>query len=151
MNRIDRVSGPADSPRLRDILSNGVTFDLSYRPQQNAELGFKLDVSRATDRFSTPELQADLNAQTVRVVYAFQGAGQIRVELAREEVQLARGVDTYPFELTGGRVPGKTWIWRVAFDYRMTQFLQATLNYEGRTEGGQKPVHTARAEVRAFF
>jgi hypothetical protein len=151
VNRIDRVSGAADSPRLRDILSNGATFDLSYRPQQNAELGFKLDVSRANDRFSTPELQADLNAQTVRVVYAFQGAGQVRVELAREEVQLARAVDTFPFELTGGRVPGKTWIWRAAFDYRMTQFLQATLNYEGRTEGGQKPVHTARAEVRAFF
>jgi ABC-type arginine transport system ATPase subunit len=151
VNRIDRVGGLSASGRLRDILSNGVTFDLSYRPQQNAELGFKIDVSRATDRFQTPELEANLNAQSVRITYAFQGSGQARAELVREEVQLARAVDAFPFELTGGRVSGKTWIWRAAFEYRMTQFLQATMNYEGRAEGGGSPVHTARAEVRAFF
>lgn len=151
VNRIDRVGGLTASSRLRDILSNGVTFDLSYRPQQNAELGFKIDVSRATDRFQTPELEANLNAQAVRVTYAFQGSGQARAELIREEVQLARAVDAFPFELTGGRVSGKTWIWRAAFEYRMTQFLQATMNYEGRAEGGGRPIHTARAEVRAFF
>jgi hypothetical protein len=151
VNRIDRASGISSSARLRDILSNGVTFDLSYRPQQIAELGFKLDMSRATDTHQTPELEANLNAQSVRMVYAFQGSGQARAELSREEVQLARPATTYPYELTGGRVPGKTWIWRLALDYRMTQFLQATMNYEGRTEGGATPVHTARAEVRAFF
>jgi hypothetical protein len=42
-------------------------------------------------------------------------------------------------------------LWSVAFDYRVTQFIQATMNYDGRTEGGRSPVHTARAEVRAFF
>jgi len=151
VNRTDGVSGLASSPRLRDIVSNGFTYDLSYRPQQNAELGFKLDVSRAKDRLPVPELRADLNAQSVRIVYAFQGTGQARAELVREEVQLPRSVDTFPFELTGGRVSGKTWIWRGAFEYRMTQFLQATMNYEGRIEGGSSPVHTARAEVRAFF
>jgi hypothetical protein len=151
VNRIDRVGGGTASARLRDILSNGVTFDLSYRPQQNAELGFKIDVSRANDRYQTPELEANLNAQAVRITYAFQGSGQARAELIREEVQLARAVDAFPFELTGGRVSGKTWIWRAAFEYRMTQFLQATMNYEGRAEGGGSPVHTARAEVRAFF
>ena len=151
VNRVDRASGLTSSSRLRDILSNGVTFDLSYRPQQNAEIGFKLDLSRSTDRYLTPELEANLNAQSVRVVYAFQGSGQARAELIREEVALARATDTFPYELTGGRVPGKTWVWRTAFDYRMTQFLQATMNYEGRTEAGATPVHTARAEVRAFF
>lgn len=151
VNRTDRTSGLAASPRLRDILTDGVTFDLSYRPQQNAELGFKLDVSRANDRFQTPELEANLNSQSVRITYAFRGSGQARAEFVREEVQLARAVDSFPFELTGGRVVGKTWIWRAAFDYRMTQFLQATMNYEGRAEGGATPVHTARAEVRAFF
>jgi hypothetical protein len=151
VNRADRTSSRTATSRSRDIVSNGVTFDLSYRPQQNAELGFKLDVSRATDSHLTPELEANLNAQSARIVYAFQGAGQARGELIREEVQLARATESYPYELTGGRVPGKTWIWRAALDYRMTQFLQATMSYEGRTEGGGTPVHTARAEVRAFF
>ncbi|HSQ75127.1 MAG TPA: hypothetical protein VLT13_06205, partial [Bacteroidota bacterium] len=73
VNRMDRVSGSSTSPRLRDILSNGLTFDFSYRPQQSLELGFKLDVSRATDSRPVPDLQADLNAQSVRLVYAFRG------------------------------------------------------------------------------
>ena len=151
INRIDRVSSAEATSRVRDILGNAISFDLSYRPEQNVEVGMKFDVARTTDRFMTPELDADLNAQTVRAVYAFQGAGQMRLEAAREEVLLGREEEQYPYELTGGRVPGKTWLWRVSFDYRVTQFLQATVNYDGRTEGGRLPVHTARAEVRAFF
>ena len=151
VNKTDRVSSQEISTRIHDILSNSVTFDVSYRPEQNLELGMKFDLSKSTDRFQLPELGAALNAQSVRFVYAFQGAGQARVEASREEVRLGRTLDSYPYELTGGRVAGKTWIWRFGFDYRVTQFVQASATYDGRTEGGAPPVHTARAEVRAFF
>lgn len=152
VNKTDMVSGDLASGRSRDIHSDGVTFDLSYRPEQNIELGIKIDVAKGVDRFQNPQLESDLNAQTVRFVYALTGAGQIRVETAREEIILGgTPAATIPFELTGGRVPGKTWLWRTSFDYRVTEFVQATVNYDGRSEGGRSPVHTARAEVRAFF
>ncbi len=151
VNKNDRVSSLQQSNRLRDILSNSFIFDVSYRPEQNVELGMKFEMGKSTDRFQTPEVDAALNAQSVRIVYALLGAGQVRAEASREEIQLGRAIDASPYELTGGRVAGKTWIWRVGFDYRMTQFIQATLAYDGRSEGGQLPVHTARAEVRAFF
>lgn len=151
VNRHDRLSSSEVSSRLRDIESNTLSFDLSYRPYQNFEMGIKFEVGKSTDGFQKPAVAANLNTQSLRFVYAFQGAGQARVETAREEILLSRPGDTFPFELTGGRVAGKTYIWRAAFDYRVTQFIQATLNYDGRTEGGRSPVHTARAEVRAFF
>jgi hypothetical protein len=151
VNKTDRLQSQEASGRVRDILSNSLTFDVSYRPEQNIELGFKIDLGDAKDRYQSPVLDAALNAQAVRAVYAFQGAGQLRGELSREEIQLSRATESFPYELTGGRVAGKTWIWRVGFDYRMTQFIQATVNYDGRTEGGGTPIHTARAEVRAFF
>ncbi len=150
-NRIDRVGSQQATNRLRDILSNSLAFDLSYRPEQDAEVGFRFEVGKSTDRFQIPELDADLNTQSVRFTYAFQGAGQLRVEASREEILLSQALAVFPFELTGGRVDGKTWLWRAAFDYRITQFIQATMNYDGRSEGGRPPVHTARAEVRAFF
>jgi hypothetical protein len=150
-NRIDRVGSTHFSPRVRDILSNSIAFDFSYRPEQHIELGLRTEAGSSIDRRPSPEVKADLNTQAIRFVYAFQGAGQARVETAREEVLLGTSLETVPFELTGGRVPGKTWLWRVAFDYRVTQFVQATVNYDGRSEGGGAPVHTARAEVRAFF
>ncbi len=151
INRIDRLESVSISPRMRDILSNDLTFDLSYRPQQEIELGFKVEVSRATDRLPVPEVTADLNSQSVRFVYAFQGAGQTRVEFTRNEIAMPRAPQAFPFELTGGLVVGKTWVWRAAFDYRVTSFLQASMNYDGRVEQGGAAVHTARAEVRAFF
>lgn len=151
VNRNERVTSTEMSNRLRDILSNLLAYDLSYRPLQNIELGMRVEVGKSTDRYRSPETDADLNTQSVRLVYAFQGAGQARVEASREEVVLSRVADTLPFELTGGRVPGKTFLWRASFDYRVTQFIQATLNYDGRSEGGRPPIHTARAEVRAFF
>jgi hypothetical protein len=150
-NKIDRLDGQQSSTRFRDVRSNDVTFDMSYRPEQNFELGLKLEVSKSTDHHPSLPLDAWLNAQNVRLVYAFQGAGQLRVEAAREEIALGRSSDTYPYELTGGRVPGKTWLWRASLEYRLTNFVQASLNYDGRSEGGRSPVHTGRAEVRAFF
>ncbi len=150
-NKTDQVASRQPSGRLRDILSNSVAFDISYRPEQNVEVGFKVEVAKSTDRYQLPHIDASLNTQSVRLVYAFQGAGQARMEMAREEIVLGRGSENIPFELTGGRIVGKTWIWRAAFDYRVTQFIQATMNYDGRIEGGRQAVHTARAEVRAFF
>lgn len=151
LNRTDRVSSPQPSSRLRDVLSNSVAYDLSYRPEQALEIGFRLDLGKSADRYQTPELDADINAQSLRSVYAFHGSGQLRLEASREEVRLSQSLAVFPFELTGGRVEGMTWLWRVAFDYRLTEFIQSTMNYDGRSEGGRPPVHTARAEVRAFF
>jgi len=151
VNKIDRVSGGQGSNRLRDIHSDALTLDFSYRPEQNIEIGMKFDMTTSSDRFQSPSLDADVNAQGLRIVYALQGAGQVRVEATREEVTLGRTSATIPFELTGGRMAGKTWLWRVSFDYRVTEFVQATVNYDARTEADRPPVHTARAEVRAFF
>jgi len=151
VNKVDRVTSQQTSSRLRDVLSNSIAFDLSYRPEQNIETGFRVEVMRASDKYQVPVLDADINTQTMRVVYAIQGAGQARAETGREEVILGRSSAAFPYELTGGRVMGKTWLWRAGFDYRVTQFIQATMNYDGRSEGGRRPVHSARAEVRAFF
>jgi hypothetical protein len=145
------VDAAEGSLRSRDVTSDGVTLDIAYRPDQLLEVGWKFDVAHAADAVRSPALTSDFNGQTFRVVYAFLGVGQARVEAAREEIVLNTAVDVFPFELTGGRVAGKTWLWRAAMEYRVTQFLQGTMNYEGRVEGARSPVHTARAEVRAFF
>jgi hypothetical protein len=147
----DRAKATQPTGRSRDIISNSVTSDWSYRPEQNIELGFTVGVGRSVDSDSLPPTTADLNTQGVRLVYSFQEKGQARAELQREEVQLDRSRLSFPFELTGGRIPGKTWLWRVAFEYRLTQFVQTSVGYDGRSEGRNAPIHTARAEVRAFF
>jgi hypothetical protein len=151
VERTDRLTGSSGSSQLHDVEGTTFSLDFSYRPEQVVEVGFKLDVGRSSDRYVDPDLEADMNSQTLRAGYAFEGTGQLRFEAAREEVILSQAVTQVPYELTQGRVPGKTWLWRVNLDYRMTQFLQAIAGYDGRTEGGSPPVHSARIEVRAFF
>ncbi len=151
INKIDRVQSGVSSNRARDISSNALISDFSYRPEQNIEVGFRFDVTRAIDYFPLTPLMADINDQSIRFLYAFQGIGQLRLELEREEVLLDGLALNLPFELTGGKLTGKSWLWRAALDYRFGEFIQATLNYDGRSEGNRRPIHTARAEVRAFF
>lgn len=150
-NKDDALADPLLPSKERNIAGNDVTLDFSYRPEQDLEIGMKFEVARSHDYLTDETIQADLNVQSVRAVYAFRGAGQARAEFGREEMQLSNVPSSFPYELTGGRVAGITWIWRGALDYRITQFLQATVNYEGRIEAAGTPVHTARAEMRAFF
>jgi hypothetical protein len=144
----DNLASAELSTRVRGVSSGFVTSDWSYRPEQRLELGFVLGGGSAQN-FDT--LQADINTQSVRLVYSFEGKGQLRAEMAREEVVLSRSANFFPFELTDGRAQGLTWLWHLTCDYRLTQFIQASLSYDGRSERNVNAVHTARAEVRAFF
>jgi hypothetical protein len=151
IQKVDRVSASQTTNQERNILSNTLITDLSYRPEQNVEVGFRFDVTRATDSFPVRPLTADINDQNIRLVYSLQPRGQLRGELEREEVTLNDASVTYPYELTGGKLVGKSWLWHVNLDYRVADFVQATIGYDGRSEGGEPAVHQARAEVRAFF
>jgi len=148
VQKIDNLAASQFSNRVRSVNLNSLALDWSYRPEQNIEVGFKFGVGQASNFDTTT---ADLNDQSVRVLYSLLGQGQARIEVGREEVILAKATGVLPFELTNGKVTGKTWLWRAALDYRITNFIQSTVTYDGRIEGGGHPVHTASAEVRAFF
>ncbi|MDT8324023.1 MAG: hypothetical protein RRA94_07935 [Bacteroidota bacterium] len=147
----DEVLATAFSSRARDIVSSNLVADLSYRPWKNLEIGFVVDSKSATDSHPETPVQADITALTLRSVTSFPGPGRLRVEIERSTVTLDTEVDRAPFELTDGRVEGQSWVWRLNFDYRLTEFMQATLSYLGRAEGDRDTIHIARAEVKAFF
>ncbi len=154
VNSTDAVAANASSPRVRAIASNSVRSDFSYRPDRSWEAGFTFGVNQATNAVNGSSVEASMNDQALRLVYAMPMTGQIRGEFRREEVSLGAnpaGADAVPFELTQGRVVGKTWQWQASVDYRVTANIQLTLQYQGRSEGGREPVHSARAEARAFF
>lgn len=154
-NKVNRVGATGPTLRERDIVSDVLNSDFSYRPEREWEIGFKLEVGQATDRFPVIPTTADWNEQALRVVYGFVTRGQVRGEIKREEVSLlSTSADpnrVLPFELTAGKVVGKTFQWSAVLDYRINQNVQVMLNYNGRTEGKRSPVHFARAEARAFF
>jgi len=154
-NRIDQLLPSAASPRQRDLSSDEFRTEFSYRPYSEWDVSFGAALSAATNHYEDAHASANINEQFVRLTYALLSLGQLRAELQREEVVIANdqsnSSSSYPFEFTNGKAIGKTFQWHVAFDYRLSQSLQLTFNYDGRSEGGRAAVHTARAEARAYF
>lgn len=154
-NRTDRVVGSVQGPRDRDLTIHSVNSDFAYRPFREWEVGLRLLFERTGDDARAERTVADVNEQAFRAVYAIPGKGQLRAEVTREEVVLSKPSSdpsrTYPYEFTQGRAFGKNYLWTVNLDYRLTQNIQFTLHYSGRSESGRNSVHLARAEARAFF
>ena len=151
VNTIDNVSAPVNSNRIRKINSNNVISEFSYRPDKNIEVGFRIKAGRSED--THPELPTviDLNSQLIRFNLSFLGTGRLRVEIERNELIANTDENTIPYELLNGNQIGKNYYWRLNFDYKLSSFLQTTLSYDGRVQGANKVVHTARAEARAYF
>jgi hypothetical protein len=144
----DALASPGGGSRPRDVALTTLKMDWSYRPDPAVEVGFQFGVGRGSN---ADTMTANLNDQSVRVSYAIGGKGQMRGEVSREEADIGRGGSIVPFELTGGRLGGISWLWQVALDYQISRLFQTTLSYDGRQESSRSVVHTGRAEVRAFF
>ncbi len=151
VNEEDNVYAPITSNRKRLITSNRIITDFSYRPERSIEVGLKLQTGRSEDSYPAKPTIIDNNSQAVRFNLAFAGSGRLRIEVERSELTGNTNNNILPFELTRGNSIGKNYFWRLNFDYRITSNLQSTVNYDGRLLSGSKPVHTARAEIRAYF
>ncbi|MFN3695440.1 MAG: hypothetical protein ACK4UV_10565, partial [Ignavibacterium sp.] len=120
-------------------------------PVRTIEVGLRLRVGRNEDTFPAQPTIIDLNGQAIRLNVSFLGTGRLRIELERNELLTNTNQIFIPFELTGGNQIGKNYFWRVNFDYKLSSNLQTTISYDGRLQGSSKPIHTMRAEARAYF
>ena len=148
---VQRNLAPEVFSRNWNINSEGIASELVYKPTNFIESGFKLELKRSKDNYPSQPTNADLNIETFRLTYSLHGNGTIRAEISRNEALLSTNPFFVPFDLTKGLVVGKSYFVTVNFEYRISNFIQATLNYFGRAEGKSRFIHTGTAEVRAYF
>ncbi|NND33586.1 MAG: hypothetical protein HKN76_13430 [Saprospiraceae bacterium] len=55
------------------------------------------------------------------------------------------------FAMLEGLKDGENWIWGLAYDRRLANNIRINVSYDGRKSGSARIVHTARAQVSAFF
>ncbi|MBX2816773.1 MAG: hypothetical protein KTR24_12270 [Saprospiraceae bacterium] len=55
------------------------------------------------------------------------------------------------FTMLEGLKDGTNWIWGVAYDRRLANNIRINVSYDGRKSNAARVVHTARAQVSAFF
>lgn len=150
-NKSDNAISKTNSNRNRTIESNSFSTDFSYRPERNLEIGFKVSAARSSDYFPANPTIINSNGQMLRINYSLGGSGRLRFETERNELNANLISNNIPFEMLAGNLIGKNYFWRLNLDYRISLNLQSTLSYDGRLQGAGRAIHTARAEVRAFF
>lgn len=151
VTQIERNLAPSVEIRNWNINTEGVTSEIIYKPVASVEAGFKVQIKRAKDVYPVANTQADINVQTFRLTYSLSGKGTLRSEISRNEVLLNTNPAFVPFDLTKGLVSGKSYFWTLNFEYRISNFIQATINYFGRAEDKSRVIHTGTAEIRAYF
>jgi hypothetical protein len=151
VNETDNLRAPSTSTRKREITGNSITSDFSYRPMQDIEVGFKINAGQKQDDLPAVPTIIAMNSQTLRFTLSFAGTGRLKIELERDELNLNNSDNYIPFEMTESNLIGKNYYWRLNFDYKISTNLQSTVSYDGRLQAASQAVHTARAEVRAFF
>lgn len=137
----------AGRERFRIISNNGF-LTISHRPTQPLEFFIKLVGGYDRDRLH--RLNSSIISIVPRVTYSFRGKGRARLEADWANVQASRYA-TLPFEMVNGRRRGNSGRWHGSLDYRIGRNVSMLINYDGRTDPQRPVVHTARAEVRAFF
>lgn len=55
------------------------------------------------------------------------------------------------YQMLEGLQPGKNITWRLLFQRNLTKYLDANINYQGRTSETSKTIHTGSIQLRAFF
>jgi hypothetical protein len=138
---------------LRNFLVRMINFNskIFYYPYKNVEAGFKFEFGKGEDAFPSIPTEINTNSQELSLTIMFQQKGKVVVSLERTEMIVNQNLNFLPFELTRGYLPGKNYIWRALSDFQFANNIQFSFVYDGRIQGKNNPIHTATAEVRAYF
>lgn len=135
----------------KDIFSNEISVDFSYRPRQKLELAIKSKWTNAENRAAYP-IEVNFLALTPRVNYSFRGKGRLRAELEFNRVEVTPENAIIPYEMVSGNRGGTNLRWLTSFDYNVSRYIRASVSWNGRYEEYLgKPIYTVRAEMRAYF
>ena len=125
--------------------------DLSYRNSFIWEIGLKSFLDSRTNNLSESQ-KAVIWTEVLRYSYSFQNKGRFHSEIEMTKTNVSKKDGEYiPYELTNGNPDGKLYVWRLSFDYRLSEFISSFVSYDGRLSNNDPAIHTFRAEIRAFF
>ncbi len=125
---------------------------LSYYWRRKVEFQWSGEVGRDADVWQNPETVALYWNLGAGATLTLRGRGRIRTNLNWAEVRVTPSDRILPYEMAGGRAPGRNLNWQLAADYRLSSRLMLLLSYTGRKDRiYPKVVHIGRMEMKAYF
>jgi hypothetical protein len=147
-----RTISEAFSSRTFDITSRSLNPETSFRPLEAVRMTAGASWSRKRDD------EAGQRARIIKLPVEARLTGQGRLQVRADaevsfvnltETEEATGLTQY--ELTDGRGPGRSVRWHLGGQYRVNEYLRASLSYDGRAPTSAPTVHTVRMNLNATF
>lgn len=134
-----RLKNVEINPKLSYLYSPQTRFDVFY--------SFK----NSYNQFQGKE---NLDQHTLGVSFSYSNAEKISINGEFNFIQNNfTGIAYSPvaYQMLEGLQPNTNYTWRVLFQKRITQYLDANLTYFGRKSESTKAVHTGSVQLRAYF
>jgi len=150
-NRMEQKLYKTTERSDKNVHSNEIALDVSYRPRQSIELAIKTKWSYSENRVAHL-LKVNYFALAPRLNYSFRGKGRLRVEIEFNQVKVNPKNAILPYEIVLDNRAGMNFRWIASFDYNVSRYLRASLNWNGHYEQYlAKPIYAVKAEMRAYF
>ncbi len=126
-------------PKLSYLFSASTSWDLFYE--------YQVKSNQINDR-------ENLKQQRLGTSFTYSGKKQFTLN---GEVSLysnaftGNALSAVAFQMLEGLLPGKNQTWRLLAQKRLTQFLDLTINYQGRKSEMSKGNHIGNIQLRAYF
>ena len=156
LKKSDRTIYLILNDKNRMINLQNIISDISYRPEQDIEVGIKMEFGEGIDNLIVNnKTEGITNLQSLRIVSKLFNSGQLRFEFTREEGTINSNVNNYlnDFHLLQGKQIGKTYLLNISADTRLESNLIFSLYYIGRYNStySNSTIHTAKMEMRLLF
>ena len=127
------------NPKISYLLNSQTRFDVFYNSvgKENTINGLEV-----------------LSQQKLGASFAYANAEKISINGEFSFIDNAfkgNAFSPVAYQMLEGLQPGNNYTWRLLFQKRITKYLDANLNYNGRKSQTSNTVHTGSLQLRAFF
>ena len=127
------------NPKISYLLNSQTRFDIFYNN---------------TSKENTINGLEELNQQRLGASFAYANAEKISINGEFSFIENGFSGNAFSpvaYQMLEGLQPGNNYTWRLLFQKRITKYLDANLNYNGRKSQASNTVHTGNLQLRAFF
>jgi len=137
-----------DVPRSR-IRADNLSAEGTFRQGRSLELSLGLQLR--SDGDDVGATKSRMISLLPKASYSFLAQGRLRTEFEWARVSSQPKNAAISWEMAQGNKAGDNYRWSLGVDYRVNQYISATVSYSLRSQPERPTRHLGRAEMSAFF
>jgi hypothetical protein len=130
----------------------GLNPELSWQPSSKFRLTTKYQFQDKKNVLADAGETASIHDIKIEGTFNKVSTSSLRINFSTVLIDFnGRRNSALEFTMLEGLKDGTNWIWGVSYDRKLMSNIRLNLSYDGRKSGEAQVVHTARAQVSAFF